>query len=58
MGDSVGPNGLPGDEPEMVVDLLDAHRLARKHLAHVDFAALVADPAAGGDDRRPIVERC
>jgi hypothetical protein len=31
--------------------------LARKHLAHVDLAPLVADPAAGGDHRRPVVER-
>ena len=41
----------------MVIDLFDAHRVAGKHLADVDLAALIADPAAGGDDCRPIMVR-
>ena len=38
-----------GDEPDVLVDLLDADLLSPKHLTDVNFAALIADPAAGGD---------
>jgi hypothetical protein len=46
-----------GDEPDVLLHLLDAHLLSRKHLADIDLAPLVAEAAAGGDDRRPVVRR-
>ena len=44
-------------EPKSVVNLLNAHPLAGKHLAQIDPAGLEADAAASGDDDALVVER-
>ena len=44
------------DEPDVLVDLGDAHLLSGEDSAQVHLALLVADPAARGHDRGSIVE--
>jgi hypothetical protein len=41
----------------VVVHLLHADVLPRKHLTEIDLPALVADPPAVRDGARPVVER-
>ena len=45
-----------GGEPKMFVDLFDSDGLAGEDLAEVDFLAVEADAAAGGDGDRLVVE--
>jgi hypothetical protein len=45
------------DEPNAVVDLLDADLLPSKDVTQIDFAAFEANSAAVGDDHAPIVKR-
>src|SRR5580692_3924189 len=45
------------DEPNALVDFLDAKLLACQHRGDVDLLAMKAEPAAGGDDHIAIVER-
>ena len=45
------------DEPDAVVDFLDAEPLAGEHGRDVDFLAMQADAAAGGDEDVAVVER-
>jgi hypothetical protein len=45
-----------GDEPKLVVDLLDADPLTRKDLAQIDLAGVEADTATSGDDHAFVVE--
>ena len=42
---------------KMLVDLFDSDGLAGEDLAEVDFLAVEADAAAGGDGDRLVVER-
>ena len=46
-----------GREPKAIVDLFDSNGLAGEDLAEVDFLAIEADAAAGGDGDRLVVER-
>jgi hypothetical protein len=43
------------DEPNAVVDFLDAELLAGEHGGDVDSLAMQAEPTASGDDDAPIV---
>ena len=45
------------DQPNIVVDLFDAHGLTRESGAEIDFLFEDADPSAVGDQSCPIVER-
>src|SRR5262245_49914036 len=45
------------DEPNAVVDFLDAELLAGQHGRDVDLLAMEAEAAAGGDDTVAVVER-
>jgi hypothetical protein len=45
------------DEPDAVVDFLDAKALACEHGGDVDLLAMQADAAAGGDENVAVVER-
>ena len=45
------------DEPNAVIDFLDAEFLAGQHGGDVDPFAMRAKPAASGDDNVTIVER-
>lgn len=45
-----------GDEPYAVVDLFDAQPLTGEHSGDVDFFAVQADAAAGGDEEVAMVE--
>jgi len=44
------------DDPDAVVDFLNADALAGEHGGYVDFLAMQADAAAGGDQDFAIVE--
>lgn len=46
-----------GDEPGVVVDLLDADLLTGEDGAEVHLVPLVADAATGGDDDGFVMER-
>jgi hypothetical protein len=43
-------------KPNAVVDLLDSHSLTGEHGRYVDFFAVHADAAAGGDEGVAVVE--
>ena len=45
------------DEPNAVVDFLDAEFLAGQHDGDVDLLAMQAEPSASGDEQLAIVER-
>ena len=45
------------DEPDAVVDFLDSEALAREHGRDIDFLAVQADAATGGDENVAIVQR-
>ena len=46
-----------GDEPNTLVDFLDAEPLACEHARDVDLLAVQADASAGGDENIAVVER-
>nr|WP_181167491.1 hypothetical protein [Mesorhizobium sp. B2-6-5] len=46
-----------GDEPNGVVDFLDAEPLTGEHMRDVDFLPMHADAAAVGDENVAVVER-
>jgi len=45
------------DEPNAVVDLLDAESLTSQHGGDVDPLAMQAEPSAGGDENVAVMER-
>ena len=45
------------DEPNAVVDFLDAELLAGQHGRDVDFLAMQAEPSAGRDENVAVMER-
>jgi hypothetical protein len=45
-----------GDEPNAVIDLLDAEALSGEDVRDIDFLAVHADAAAGGDEDVAVVE--
>jgi len=45
------------DEPDAVVDFLDAEALACEHARDVDLLAMQANAATGGDEDVAVVER-
>ena len=45
------------DEPDLILDLFDAHPLPGKDLTEVDLPSVVADAATVGHRGRPVVER-
>jgi len=44
------------EEPDALAHLADAHQLAGEHLAYIDRASAVADPATRRDRGRPVMQ--